>query len=89
MPANAAPVDRARRMRLFATALLGAMAVVFVAALRLDSKVAVAPRAQLAEAAVDPAFYAVDRDQPKVAAQFECIAREQAEVGFGACRRGP
>jgi uncharacterized membrane-anchored protein YjiN (DUF445 family) len=39
VPANAAPVDRARRMRLFATALLGAMAVVFVIALRLEATV--------------------------------------------------
>ena len=39
MPANAAPLDRARRMRLFATSLLGAMAAVFVAALRLEATV--------------------------------------------------
>jgi uncharacterized membrane-anchored protein YjiN (DUF445 family) len=39
VPRTAAPTDRARRMRVAATSLLGAMAVVFVAALRLETTV--------------------------------------------------
>src|SRR6478752_3767285 len=42
-----------------------------VAELGLDPEIAVAARSELAEAAVDPAFFAVDRHQAQVAAKLE------------------
>src|SRR5438067_8622141 len=41
-----------------------------IAELRTDSKIPVAARSELAEAAVEPAFLAVEGDQANVAAEF-------------------
>ena len=51
-----------------------------VAELGLDVQVSGAARAKLAEAAVDPALFAVDRDEADVTIQFERIGREQFQV---------
>src|SRR5689334_19092849 len=59
-----------------------------IAELPLDPKVAATPRAELAEAALNPALLAADRDRAQVAADFERVGAEQHQVG-GMGGRGP
>ena len=55
----------------------------------LQPEVAVASRAELAESAIDPALLAIDRNQAKVATDFECVGREELKVVLGVRRRRP
>ena len=58
-----------------------------IAELGSDAKLAVAARAELAEAPFDPALLAVDRDEADIAGDFDRVGSEEPEIGLGVRRR--
>ena len=61
----------------------------YIAELRPDTKIAIASRSQLAEAAVDPASLAIHQDETKVTAEFERSRRKEIETRIRLRRARP